>query len=143
MTPDRLQPSSEQDQQWERILNERPILGQLQTAKHVRNQYEIDDTWDFIDEFSGRYSHPEYIGLVGSRQVGKIFWSEEKLINIWKHSISKDSLVYLHKEILRLDKNFDGTSLEDIKRVVLPNQSGPGQIADKGMLSFISGVSIA
>ena len=115
MTPDRIQRNFESPFEWEKILNERPVLGKLQTGKHVRNQHEIDDTWDFVDDFSARYCKLEYIGLLGSRQVGKIFWSEDKLMNRWKHSISVDSLAYLHKEILRPDVDFDGRKIPPIQ----------------------------
>ncbi len=107
MTPDHLSPQLNHEK-WKNQLNERPFLGPLKVGSHVRNVSEIIDIWGFIDHYSRNNSEPEYVGLVGSRQVGKIYWNHSKLKRYWGHELSEKSIAYLASNLPILGANIDG-----------------------------------
>ena len=57
------------------LLHSRPALPQLKVGFQVRNIAEIHD----LSALVGKIPHMQYVGLAGSRQVGKILIPREKL----------------------------------------------------------------
>lgn len=63
------------------LIAERPVMQALRMGYHVRNEAEALDLLDLIHLFA-----PDriYAGLAGSRRVGKIAHSEEKILRKFK-----------------------------------------------------------
>jgi len=107
MNPDQFRPSIAHER-WLGQLKERPYLGQLKAGLHARNEAEIRDVWKCIDRYANQYSQPKYVGLVGSRQVGKIYWNQNKLRKYWGHELSEQSIEYIANNIAVLGASIDG-----------------------------------
>jgi len=105
-----------------KIISERPVLGDLTTGYHIRNEQEARDIWYFLHT----YPPLEYIGLTGSRRVGKIYMGEQRLIKNFP-SLFEADMVQFASKIPSLFENIHGNTCFNFTDIHGEQQSIPAR----------------